>query len=358
MGALCAFALVSAVHILSCDGALLAPMMSITVTKNSEVLISLPGYDPAGQKLTTTITSVPSVGSLFQISQIFSDYGYEPKRGLAIPTANASNPVAISGSRNRFIYTPPAQMNEPTEKWAWFTYTVSDRTSTSAPGIVWLLPPHRRPVYSDFSVSLEGWTVTGNGARAQASPAGGLSYEAFSRGVLNHYVLATDAEINTNKRTKNDDTLWYFVAPAKFWGMHNIAYGGALTFAMSSAAGDFSPANVNTDVPVIIIECASCASGSGIRLVKYADATLLPLDGKAREVSIPLTEGVWRKDPKNTLLSWQAPTQCEMVEVLGAVSSLRILGDHTRWYESVAIDRVAYVAGTAGVPLACASTYY
>lgn len=130
----------------------------------------------------------------------------------------------------------------PSPQWATFTYTVSNSVATSAPGIVWLVPPHNNIVYSDFSTSLSGWTVIQNGARAALQVAGGLQYEPYSRGVLNHYILATDAEINVDKVTKNDDTLWYFVAPAPYMGMHNIAYGGALNFAMASAAGEGPPA--------------------------------------------------------------------------------------------------------------------
>ena len=333
--------LIVAVDAVSRAGAavVIAPMVSVVVQKNSEVLISLPGYSDTGVKvssvrlaapkspplhrrvvfasvealiaflcrrvppqLTTKITSLPAVGTLYQISQIFSDYGYEPKRGLAITSAAPSSPVTITGSRNRFVYTPPANTNEPQNavrawrqrhalspflaclwlgcgtcsldaavgrapalpapqlslslrfqkarvvpllitavgvalQWATFTYTVSDGSTTSAPGIVWLVPPHGNTVYSDFSTSLDGWSVVGNGARASLQPAGGLTYEPFSRGVLNHYVLATEAEINTNKYNGNDDSLWYFVAPSKFLGMQNIAYGGTFSFAMSSAAG-------------------------------------------------------------------------------------------------------------------------
>jgi hypothetical protein len=153
-------------------------------------------------------------------------------------------------------------------QWATFTYTVSDRTTTSAPGIVWLVPPHKTIAFTDFSTSLEGWSVQANGNRAAALPGGGLTFEPFSRGILNHYALATEAEINVNKITKNDDTLWYFVAPAKFMGMHNIAYGGTLKFSWSSAAGDFTAGNINTGIPVIILECRTCASGAGVRMVR------------------------------------------------------------------------------------------
>lgn len=353
-----AFSLLVGVICATCHAQIIAPMTSIVASKNSEVLFALPGYDPAGSKLTAYITSIPTVGSLYQISQIFSDYGYQPQRGVLITSASVASPVAITGSKNRLLYVPPPNVNEPVGKWDWFNYTVSNKVSLSAPGIVWLVPPAKNVVVSDFAVDLDGWSVTNNGGRASQLPAGGLSYEPYSRGVLNHYVLATEAEINTNKRSGADDTLWYFVAPPKFHGMHNIAYGGSLNYATSSAAGDFSPANLNAQAAMVILECASCASGSGIRLAKYADATITPLDGQARTVSIPLVESVWLKDPKNTLLPWTVPTQCEMVEVLGGITSLRLLGDQTVWYESLAIDRVSYSIGTTPVPLACASIYY
>lgn len=125
---------------------LFAPMVSVTVKTNSEILISLPGWSSAGGKvrhshafrcvatpdpvcrthsrrtlpsspaqLTTLITSLPAVGTLYQISQVFSDYGYEPKRGLALNSASVASPIAITGSRNRFVYVPPWNTNAPLE---------------------------------------------------------------------------------------------------------------------------------------------------------------------------------------------------------------------------------------------------
>jgi hypothetical protein len=64
-----------------------------------------------------------------------------------------------------------------------------------------------------------------------------LTYEAYSRGILNHYIIGTDAEINTDVPSNNDLMQWYFVAPPKFWGNFIIAYGGNLVFSMASAAG-------------------------------------------------------------------------------------------------------------------------
>ena len=48
-----------------------------------------------------------------------------------------------------------------------------------------------------------------------------------------------------------------------------------------------------------------------------------------------------------------APRRCEMVEVLAGLTAVRILGDFSRWYESVALDSVQFVnrAGASLVPV-------
>jgi hypothetical protein len=43
-------------------------------------------------------------GSLLQLSQVFSTYGYEPKGGLSI----TSNNTFVTGSGNRLYYVPPS----------------------------------------------------------------------------------------------------------------------------------------------------------------------------------------------------------------------------------------------------------
>lgn len=334
----------------------IAPMMYVRVEKGTEVVLRLAGYDRDGGKLTARITALPESGTLYQLSQVFSDYGYNPKRGAAIKSVAGAGEV-VTGSKNRLVYTPPANTNPPPGKWARFTYTIHDGTTESEPGYVWLVPPHGNIVASGFSTSKDGWHIMGNGARAAAKADGGLSFEAYSRGLLNHYVLGTDAEIHVNSVTKDDDSRWYFHAPAKFLGNHVIAYGGEMKFSFASASGDFSPANLNSKAAVVVLDCASCARGAGIRLAVFADK-MLPLDGTTRSVSIKLTEDRWLKDPKNTLLEWQAPTNCEMVEVLSGLTGVKILGDHTRWYESIALDDVVYTHGNNEVPVTCAHIYH
>jgi len=92
--------------------------------------------------------------------------------------------------------------------------------------------------------------------------------------------------------------------------------------------------------------CASCTGPvtGGIRLA-FPLATLLrssPLvGGSPQQLVLSLREDAgWLKDPQNALLSWSAPSQCDLIQVLSRLSGLRILGDWTAWYETVAIDNV------------------
>lgn len=107
----------------------------------------------------------------------------------------------------------------------------------------------------------------------------------------------------------------------------------------------------------VVIVALLCVCGLQ---VKFADSSVV-LDGKAKVVRVPLLEGSWKKDPRNVLTApqnWVNPSKCEMVEALQGITGLTILGDHTRWYESVGLDQVSITHGTGGVPMTCASIYY
>ena len=48
--------------------------------------------------------TAPQSGSLYQLSQVFSTYGYEPKQGALI----TQEKTVVTGSNNRIVYTRPA----------------------------------------------------------------------------------------------------------------------------------------------------------------------------------------------------------------------------------------------------------
>jgi hypothetical protein len=77
-------------------------------------------------------------------------------------------------------------------------------------------------------------------------------------------------------------------------------------------------------------------------------------NGDAVTFSVSLVESKgWLKDPQNALAQWAPPSKCDMIQVLSRLSSLRILGDWTNWYESVALDDVSFanVKGKSSVLL-------
>jgi hypothetical protein len=290
---------------------------------------------------------------------VFSDFGYEPKKGVAAKTG-----VDVTGSEgNRVYYKRPAADSAPVGKYGVMTYTVSDLSpanqvmSTSPKGMVTFVPPSGLLVGSHFSRGAEGWTIVGNkgGSKGQTQD---VTYEASSRGALNHYIYGSDDTINSAAAGQPDRSLWYFKAPSKFLGHHGIAYGGKFEFTMSSFHGDFSPAKRNTGAQagsssglhLVELYCAKCNVNRGVTLA-FPASKAPSFTGAAHAFSLSLLEGAgWVEDPKNTLKPWRPPTQCTFIEVLSGLSDVRILGDFTSWYESVALDKVQLVNLKAKIP--------
>lgn len=126
-------------------------------------------------------------------------------------------------------------------QWDSFTFTVVSQASgyASYPGTVTLVPSSGSIVGSGFLLGGEGWAIEGNKAASYSA-----AYEPYSRGsLLNHYIVGTDDKVNVRAAGAPDQSLWYFVAPAKFLGNLGIAYGGSLQFSLASFSGDFSKLN-------------------------------------------------------------------------------------------------------------------
>jgi len=86
-----------------------------------------------------------------------------------------------------------------------------------------------------------------------------------------------------------------------------------------------------------------------------------PFNGNVQKYSILMHESAgWLRDPKNTLKDWIAPTKCEFLQVISDIESLMILGDLTRWYETMSIDDIVWRTikpkGRLQMPL-CAQAY-
>lgn len=374
----------------------LAQHVTAVVEPGGDVVVTLRGYDVDGDALRATVASLPATGALAQLSKVYSKFDYDPKKGNA---ATAGAPV--TGTRNRLYYARPRYDAEPsTGKWGSFSYTVSDGSSTSKAGTVTLVPPslklvpraragtarRERPrrrgrgssvcgvfrsglehlpaperafcarpqVASGFDASNEGWTVVRNGPGTTAT------HDASSFGAgLNRFVVATDELIARDGSTnvETNASRWMFSAPSAFSGPQGAAYGGTLEFTLGALAGDLS--TPSTAHNLVELECATCDASAGITLA-FPVASAAAFDGSTTKFALSLSETAgWIKDPKNTLLAWGAPSKCEMVEVLSGLTGLRILGDFTDWYESVALDDVSLkvpASGKSAVPTCAQGT--
>lgn len=321
----------------------IAPHKWVEVAAAGFEVISLQGTDKDGDARTATVTALPAGGKLYQLSNIYSKYGYDPVAGVEI----AAPGTRVTGSRNRVVYKRPPSDVEAYGAWDTFKYTVHDGSATSQEGTIWLLPPSRIVVGSDFTRSSEEWTITGDTASNTA-----VTYEATSRGSMNRFIHGTDGLIQIDATSDScDQSRWSFSAPAAFLGHQGVAYGGALSFSLSSFSGDFSPEKAAPGLHLVEMECATCEKNAGVTLAFPASAAAA-FTGTTAAYRVPLTEtGGWLKDPENTLAAWEVPSKCLMMEVLAGLSALRIAGDFTCWYETVALDNVALSAPASQLPL-------
>eukprot|EP00617_Octactis_speculum_P027100 CAMPEP_0185751194 /NCGR_PEP_ID=MMETSP1174-20130828/9954_1 /TAXON_ID=35687 /ORGANISM="Dictyocha speculum, Strain CCMP1381" /LENGTH=325 /DNA_ID=CAMNT_0028428057 /DNA_START=48 /DNA_END=1024 /DNA_ORIENTATION=- len=226
---------------LQCSGALppIAPHQLVMVDSSGEFVIAMRGYDLDGDSLVASLKTLPGSPSLlYQLSKVFSDYGYEPKMGTSISAS-----VNVTGSQNRVLYKRPSIDSLPLGAWGIFTYTVSAADSTSLPGMITLVPPSGLIVASHFAQSAEGWKIVGNKAASSSA-----LFESSSRGILNHFIYGSDDTINTDMAHGGDRSLWWFQAPEKFLGHQGISYGGSLDFVLSSFHGDFDAQNMNPGI--------------------------------------------------------------------------------------------------------------
>jgi hypothetical protein len=325
--------------------------LSYQVSRNSLVEMTLRGHSTVGRKMVATIVSLPAQGKLYHLSQPYSKYGGSHPKYEASTEITSPN-TQVTDQLNRVIYVPPRGMAEPNGKWASFLYKVVDsKGETSYVGQVDLIPPANVLVGSDFSTNIDGWVIRSNGANA-APPA----HEPSRQGPLNNFVHAQDLLIDQGAGQTSDMEPWKFCVPAKFKGNYELAYGGTLEFTLGSFSGDFSKLNDMRES--VVLECKTCNLNNGMRFVQKN----LAFDGKVTKFNLKLDESAaagWLKDPNNqNTLNWQPPASaCEMVEMLSSLSEICILGDHTKWYESIGLDSVTLTAGPSNsIPHQCLCT--
>ena len=293
------------------------------------------------------------MGVLYQLSHVFNNHGYDPKTGTPITTV----PTLITGKDSRLVYRRPSfdysahhigsdsyKQRDADE----FEYTVNDgkgnnKAGDSQPGKVTLVSDTTRQlVSSEFRFMDEGWSTVGN-KRSH------VNHEPTRRGEMSQYIYAVDDLIDVDAK-RNDRQIWKFLLPEKYTGWYGSGYGGTFEFSLSSFSGDYSGENSHWvddkfhPLNLVEIYCQSCDFFKGTTIA-YPLSKTQGFTGITAKYSLNMTETAgWVKDPQNTLFEWTTPSKCSFIEVLSSITSVKILGDFTNWYESVSIDNVKWVA--------------
>eukprot|EP00804_Cyclotella_cryptica_P019142 CCRYP_017795-RC/>CCRYP_017795-RC protein AED:0.27 eAED:0.71 QI:0/0/0/1/1/1/2/0/355 len=300
------------------------------VGQEDEIVISLRGHDLDGDE-------VSAIVCLFVFEQLLNSHQHHPNKSHG---EKVTCGVSTTDHRSRHsIGNDNVNRRDADE----FEYTVNDGSDESLAGTVTLvMDSSRQLVSSDFRFSDEGWSTVGNKASQ-------VQYEGVSRGELKKYIYAADDLIDVDNE-KNDRRLWKFLLPEKFTGWFGSWYGGTFEFTLSSFGSDCSGANNHwvdeTFRPLNLVEiyCKSCDLFKGATIGFPLSATD-GFDGQLTNFTISMNEtSGWRKDPQNILYEWTTPTKCSFIEVLSGITSVKILGDFTNWYETIGIDNVRWIA--------------
>lgn len=313
---------------------------STQLTQDGSVLIQLKGYDATGGKVRAVITKLPDRGMLYQVSQVYAIHTYDPKTGDPISSVN----TAVNSLENKIIFKYPTNQPRQNGRIARFWYKMRSANGESNEAMVDILDSNKGEVVSSFDLNDEGWKIINNNGD-------GVHYERSRRGLLNHYIYGSDKYIDSNSQDGSErtfDSLWYFQSPSKYHDNLILAYGGYIEFTISSAAGDFT--NLNSNVYLVRI-----ISTTSTRYNRDKEEVLLykgDYNGSTKVIRIPLTEQNWKIDTHNTNKPLEDVSLCHMVEVLEKLDRIEILGDYTKWYESIALDDISIIAGN-GVPSQC-----
>lgn len=305
--------------------ATIARQQLVVVHPGSDAVISLTAFP--NSDVTVHVTSLPATGSLFQLSKVFSKYSYDPKAGVAVVAGDQ-----VTGSKNRVYYARPQYDVERSGKWGEIVFSVGAHQA-----MVTLVGPSLRLVASTFDISDDNWRIVRNKATT-------ATFEQSSFGFgLNRFLVATDDLIARDfAGVEVNSSRWMFQAPSLFHGHHAAAYGGSIVFTLGALAGDLAT-HQRRHHNLVELE-----SSNGVRLA-FPAWLAPPFDGKTTSFNVSLHEAAgWIQDPYNELKQWPPPSKCTFIHLLSSLSAFRILGDWSDWYESIALDDVAFVAPSTG----------
>ena len=300
----------------------------LVVLRNGDEVINLKIYDklhPIKDYL-FYIETIPKYGELTQLSHVYSNYGYEPKKGMSI-----SNNTQVTDNNGRVYYKKGLE-NNIRDIFSYYAINKKNKC-ISKKGEISIVSQNGIIIGSNYLLSNENWRIVGNKKETDAM------YSKTSISQLSYYIYGSDDLINTSSiKNKIDKSLWYFEAPSKFIGNIEVAYGGNIEFDIVAFSGDFSK-KIPEKNYAVIIECDSCNKKIGMPISRIKE--LSEFIGSPSHISISLIENTgWLEEDKKTGLLKEIVNKCDIIFILSNISSIRILGDWTIWYETIGIDNI------------------
>ncbi|CAE7193622.1 Dnajb5 [Symbiodinium necroappetens] len=361
------------------------------VDADTPTVCVLEGFVGGTTDLDYYILTLPEEGLLYETSPNFRSFGSEPLQAPD-PIGPHLLPFLVTDPKHQVVYVPPPNKWPTPNAWTTFTFVVRSLIGLSQdgetiidvqsePGLVVLVNPHRQIAGSDFNLAADGadgWTVSGQlEVVGGNTPSAGVRHQAVSWGGLNQYIYGADEVQSLDFATGIDLAKWYFEASPKVYHKKEmaVAYGGTLRFRVRAQYGDFLELNAPLDW--VTIECESCDTGHGARIIRFVDDTLRWIGNEVYMEFLLNENGRWSYDPLNSAADFQYATACQIAAILTLDQSMskdKCFENCNPWRfhsrhpvvemldcgEGIALDDVAVVAADAsellGVePSSCAS---
>lgn len=270
-------------------------------------------------------------GSFYQLSNIFSKYGYVPYQGKQI-----INSTTITGSKGRFVYrlknVNNYQFNNGIIDSVNIEIRFIDNNNNPAglSGKIMFLPKSGMFISSDFLLNDEGWKIMYN--HPIHTPIQDPNYCNWNYNNISMFITGTDNYINLDRTHMYDNSLWYFQSPAKYNIDLSLAYLGWIDFSQVILSGDFSKKNNLELFPIVKISCNNL-----LHTIEYY--SLMVFNYSTTNIvhfHIKLDEKLWSISHKNV----RELSKDFFINCLTNINSLEILGDWTSGIETIGLDSV------------------
>lgn len=270
------------------------------------------------------------VGSFYQLSHVFSKYGYVPYQGKHI-----TNSTVITGSKGRFVYRLKNGNNYQFNNGVIDSvnivihFTDNNKRPGILSGKIVFLPKSGTFVSSDFLLSDDGWKIMYN--HPIRTPVQDPTYCNWNHNDISMFITGTDNYVNLDKSHTHDNSLWYFRSPSKYNIDLSLAYLGWIDFSQVVLSGDFSKRNNLNLFPIIKIACNNLFDSIG-----YYSTMIFNNNTNNIHFHIKLDENLWTTPYKNE----RKISKQNFIRCLSDVNSFEILGDWTSGIETVGLDSV------------------